>query len=349
VNPFVVTSFVRRRSLPLVVWWCLVAFVASCGTSAHRAAMAPSSGRGPGDVRASSGSVVPASYVALDLNPQGDVRLQLFSTADGSLVRSLNLSGLSSDVYPSDLSSVAVAGDTAYWGAVQNDNVTTSEGHIVATPLDGGDSKVLTTGVGPISSPDGKRLFIVQTTQQAGRIASGFSLFDLATGRTTVLPALAPVRAFVTFAWLPDSHTVVALYPGYSGCSGPAACLPVPVDPAPAAWTLDTSVIPQIWRPVPDLTSEVAGMRLLGPGPASGSVTAALPGGTEKVTVLNVAAGLFPSGREATLEGSCDGVDNTGLNFICTSGQGIVTFSLDNPHPRTIGPAGLTNYELAWS
>lgn len=331
-----VTPCVLRRCVLAAIGLCLAAVVASCGSSGH------------GDAKAASGAALPATYVALDYPTQGpNVQLQLFSTAAGALVRNLNLSGLPSGVYLSDLSPVAVAGNIAYWGAVQNGP--TFEGHIVATPLDGGDSKVLTTGVDPIPSPDGKRLLIVETSQQSGQIPSGFALDDLSTGRSTDLPALSPSRAFVTFAWLPDDHTVVALYPGYSGCRGPAACLPVPIAPAPAAWSLDTSAIPQVWRPMQKVESAVAGMRLVGPGPASGTIVAELSGRTEKVTVLNVDSALAPSGREVTLEGSCNAVDHNGLNLICNSGKGIVTISLNDAHPRVIGPMALINYELAWS
>jgi hypothetical protein len=276
------------------------------------------------------------------------VELQVYSTAGGRLLRSLEVTGVPTGLVPSAGSPLHVSGGKeVFWSGYAGPGPAAAA-TIVETPLAGGPSRVVATGVAAIPSPDGSQLFVERSTSAGGREVSGLEVVDLGTGKTVTLPPIQPARADVTFSWLPDGRTVVALYPGYSGCSGPASCPVLPVDPDPAAWTIDTGVASAGWQPVSGVSRQLSHVTLLGPGRHPGTVAAEIPVGVPQLLTLKVAGGIQAVDR-VDVPGSCFAVDHSGTAFLCSTDRGqIATVTLTHPSPQVLTPGSVYFDEMAW-
>jgi hypothetical protein len=278
----------------------------------------------------------------------GPVELQVYSTPGGRLLRNLEVTGIPPTLAPSAGSSLHVSGGKEVFWSTSTGPGPAGTGKIVETPLAGGPSRVVATGVAAIPSPDGSQLFVERSSAAGGREVSGLEVVDLPAGKAVRLPPIEPVRADETFSWLPDGHTVVALYPGYSGCDGATSCPVLPVAPDPAAWTIDTADPSAGWRTVSGVGRQLSHVTLLGPGRDPGTVAAETPVGVPQLLTLEVAGGMQTVDR-VDVPGSCFSVDHSGTAFLCSTDRGqIASVTLTHPAPQVLTPGSVYFDEMAW-
>lgn len=295
---------------------------------------------------------MPSEFVVNDFMMDQE-ELQVYSTKTGQLVRNLDLSGLPPNVVPTDSSAVSVgdAGREAFWAARgrpgRRRSSTPPPGSVVETPLHGGTNRIVASGDTATPSPDSSHLFVVTSSLQGGAEPAGFSVVDLATGRVTPLPPIQPLRGFETFAWLPDGRTVMAFYPGYSGCAGGTNCDFIPVAPRPAAWTVDTANPTAGWHAIAGVSRQLANVTVLGPGRLPGTVAADIPDGNPQLLTLRVTGRLQVVDR-VHIANPCYSVDHTGTNFLCSTGKGVAAQSFTHPEPDVIAPSVVGAYSMAW-